>query len=356
MSDPSVSSLPTPSRLFQSGTLTFADLSTGDPALGTALERARLAAPHDLETLIFGETGTGKNLVALAMHNASPRRDKPFVQLNAAAIAEPLVESELFGHQRGAFTGALADRQGVFELAHGGTLFLDEVGNMSPAVQQKLLTAVEQKTFYRVGGRTRLAVDLRIISATNADLRRDLESGAFRQDLYFRLARIVISLPPLRQRGNDILPLAARFLEDSNARFGRQAEGFSDSCKAMILSYSWPGNVRELRSRIACAVAMSPRPVITETDVFFDGVVGPGFSTTLSGGGRDLTLEEESLTLEAVERRHIERVFRLHGGNVTHAAKVLGLSRFGLHKILRRLGIAEAMAPSQPPQPGQGKT
>jgi len=305
-----------------------------------ALDEARTAAKYDIEVLILGESGTGKTLLALAMHNASPRREGPFVELDVARVPDTLIESELFGHEKGAFTGAMADRHGVFETAHCGTLFLDEIGNMSPAMQAKLLTVVETRRFSPVGGRTERTVDARFIAATNADLEREMKSDAFRSDLYYRLAKIPIWLPPLRERRSDILPFARRFLEEANVKLGRNVEGFSDECEARMLSYSWPANLRGLYSRIVWAVALTTSPRIGLGDLFRDLARHPLLPVEAVESNGDPSVDPALLTLAEVERRHIELVLRAQEGNITSAARVLGITRQGLHKKLKRHGLA----------------
>ena len=322
------------SRLYFDRALTFADLGTHDPSMAAAVERARIAAARDIEVLIIGNTGTGKNMLALAMHNESPRRNGPFVALNAAAIPETLVESELFGHEKGAFTGATEERHGAFEVAHGGTLFLDEIGNMTPDVQKKILTAVEHRRIKRVGGRLPTDVDFRLIAATNSDIRSALDHNHFRQDLYYRLARIVIALPPLAQRRADIIPFARRFLADANAKWGRAAEGFTSECEERLLAYDWPGNVRELHSRVSAAVAMSPRQILDSVDLFADVPLVPLSSANAAEPPNG------DLSLVAAERRHIERILASCRWNVRRASELLKISRQGLYEKMRRYELA----------------
>jgi DNA-binding NtrC family response regulator len=291
--------------------------------------------------LLVGESGTGKNLLALAMHNENPLRAGKFVELNVGAIPDELAESELFGHEKGAFTGAQDGRPGVLEDAHHGTLFLDEVGNMSAALQRKLLTAVERRTFRRVGGNEERRVELRLISATNADLREEAARGSFREDLYYRLCRLVIRVPPLRERPKDILPLARGFLESANQAYGRCVERLSAQAEVEIVAYSWPGNVRQLRNAIACAVAMSRGAELGWTDI--RRWLEPSRDPSPPGAGspaRQGPPLEASLAL--VERWHMERVLEHVGGNKAQAAQILGVSRRGLYDKLRRHGLEAA--------------
>jgi transcriptional regulator with PAS, ATPase and Fis domain len=336
---------PSASQLYAQRNLTLDDLEGYSASMRATLERARTAAPYDIEILLSGETGTGKNLLALAIHNAGPRRKGPFVAINVAAIPEHLVESELFGHQKGSFTGAVEDRTGFLELAQGGTLFLDEISDMPPSLQAKLLTAIEYCRFYRVGGSSEVAVDVRLISATKSDVRGDVRRGALREDLYYRLARVVIPVPSLRDRRDDILPLARLFVAEDNLRFTRSVSGFTPECEARLVAYSWPGNVRELRGAISNAVCMSGARILDTKDVFSDsspwiGDRGCDPGGSLSPAGREGDGETPWPSLEEVERRHIERTLRAQAGNIKRAAEALKISRQTLYAKMKQFGIA----------------
>jgi DNA-binding NtrC family response regulator len=280
--------------------------------------------------LITGESGTGKDLAARLFHAWSPRRGGPFVEVNCAAVSETLFESEFFGHERGAFTGALATRRGLVELADGGTLFLDEVGEIPLACQSKLLRFLEDQTFLRVGGGRKIRVDVQIVAATNRDLRSMVERWAFRQDLYFRLNVVPIVIPPLRERREDILPLARYWLAEANARYGRQVAGFSPEAETLLLSQPWPGNVRELRNLVERLV------ILCHGDRIEAGQFPPEYArATISAGSAAETAVE---TLEDLERAHIRSVLARVDGNKTKAARILGISRQTLRSKIADLG------------------
>ena len=305
-------------------------------------ETQRVAATG-ATVLLLGESGTGKELFARAVHHLSPRRAGPFVAVNCAAIPETLIESELFGHERGAFTGATERRPGKFELASGGTVFLDEIGELPLAVQGKLLRAIEEKTVDRVGGRAPVPVDIRIVAATNRDLKREAEAGSFRRDLYFRLAVFPVEIPPLRERGDDAVLLARHFA----AQFGRELRGreatLGEDALAQLRAHTWPGNVRELENAIERACILADSQTLTARDL---GLGGPPFNSPRAGtqappnggesaesdallAGFDLsgTLAEVSeRAARLVERRKIAEALRAHEGNKTRAAETLGVS------------------------------
>lgn len=227
------------------------------PALHSLLEKTKQIASSEATVLLTGESGTGKELFATAIHEGSPRADGPFVKVNCSALPENLLESELFGHEKGAFTGALARRKGRFELADGGTIFLDEIGDISPSVQVKLLRVLQEKEFDRVGGEETIKVDIRIISATNRNLREAIAEGSFREDLYYRLNVIELNIPPLRERKEDIPPLAALFLKEYSKKYHKHIEGFSPDVMQKFLNYSWQGNIRELQNAVETSVVLS---------------------------------------------------------------------------------------------------
>jgi DNA-binding NtrC family response regulator len=280
--------------------------------------------PSDANVLITGENGTGKGMVARALHDASPRSSKPFVQLNAGGISEGVVESELFGHVRGAFTDARSDRVGRFELADGGTLFLDEIGNVPLSQQGKLLRVLETGEFERVGSSRTIRADARVLSATNADLSAEVAAGRFRQDLLFRLNTIEIRIPALRERREDIPRLAQHFLEAHSRRYRKTLAGFEGAALEAMLAHPWPGNVRELDHAVERAVLMASGERIRIGDL------------ALKRGSEPARLEE--LSLEQVESLLVRKAMDRYGGNVSQAARALGLSRSALYRRLEKHG------------------
>jgi DNA-binding NtrC family response regulator len=281
--------------------------------------------------LIYGESGTGKELVARAIHEGSARASAPFIAVNCTAIPETLLESELFGHERGAFTDAREARKGVFELGAGGTLFLDEVGDMSLASQAKVLRALEERTVRRVGGGRDIPVDVRLVSATHQDLRRLIEAGRFRQDLYFRLNVFTIPLPPLRERGDDVLLLAYHFLKQFAAELRKEVQRIEPPAQALLRRYPFPGNVRELRNLIERAVILCEGASLTERE----------FADLMPrAGGEEAGLSGESLDLAGLEERAIREALRRADGNQTEAAKLLGIGHDALRYRMKRYGMA----------------
>jgi len=276
--------------------------------------------------LITGESGTGKELIARAIHATSPRRTGPFVPINAGAIPETLVESELFGHERGAFTGASTRRPGRAELANGGTLFLDEIGEFTPAVQVKLLRFLQEREIERVGGRERIPLDVRVVAATNADLPRAIAEGRFREDLYYRLNAVTLAAPPLRERGEDVLLLANAFFRAARPDLaGKAARGFSPEALAALAAHAWPGNVRELENRVRRALVVAAGPVITPADL----ELGPA-------APRSLRL---STARERIEREVLVEALARHAGNVTRAARAVDVTRPTFHALLNKFGL-----------------
>jgi transcriptional regulator with PAS, ATPase and Fis domain len=288
------------------------------------------AADSVVPVLITGESGTGKELVARALHRNSQRAARPFVAINCGAIADTLLESELFGHTRGAFTGAVGDAKGIFEQAQGGTVFLDEIGETSPALQVKLLRVLEEGEVRPVGGSRPIKVDNRVVAATNRDLERAAAEQQFRADLFYRLSVIVIRLPPLRERRDDIPLLIAAFLKAAGKRVGRQIE-LSSGALDVLLSYDWPGNVRQLENTIERIVLFSRGSVVGADDV----------PSALQSIRRDTPagLFEDLPSLEELERRYLEHVLRAVGRNRTRAADVLGIDRRTLYRMAERFGI-----------------
>lgn len=292
----------------------------------TRLERT---ADSEVTALITGESGTGKELIARALHDASPRRNKPFVAVNCAALPEALLESELFGHARGAFTGAQSSRAGLIARAQGGTLFLDEIGELPLPVQAKLLRALQERTLRPVGSDEEISFDVRLISATNRDLPAAVEDGRFRSDLYFRINVLDIHLPPLRDRGNDVLLLAQQHLEHAAALAKKRVKGISPEAAVKLRSYSWPGNVRELHNCIERAVALARFDHITVDDL-------PDSVRKYTSSHVLVVAESASdfVPLEEVEKRYILRVLETARGNRTEAARILGLDRKTLQRKL----------------------
>lgn len=275
--------------------------------------------------LITGESGTGKELVAEAVQQLSPRRDKPYIKVHCASLSPSLLEDELFGHEKGAFTGAVAQKKGRFELADGGTLFLDEIGEIDQATQVKLLRVLQEKQFERVGGEKTLTVDVRVICATNRDLYKEMQEGRFREDLYYRLNVVHIEVPPLRERKEDIDLLATSFISTFNSEDGRKIEGFTPQARKALFSYSWPGNVRELRNSIESAVVLSKGKVIDIDDL------PPQIRDT---GGECTVTFNLPVTMDEAEMRLILETISYAKGNKTKAADLLGIGRKTLHRKL----------------------
>jgi two-component system nitrogen regulation response regulator NtrX len=293
-----------------------------------------LMAPTNGRVLIFGESGTGKELVARAIHAASDRRDAMFVEVNCAAIPEELIESELFGHRKGSFSGAGSDKEGKFQKAHGGTLFLDEVGDMSLKTQAKVLRTLDEQTFTPLGGDEVLTVDARVIAATNHDLEEEISKGNFREDLFYRLNVIPFYVPPLRERLEDVPLLARHFLKEFSSQYSRRAKDMTDDAIEALMRYSWPGNVRELRNVIERIVIMNPTVARLDRKhlpplVYRDGSrkTGDGFSTLHHARA-------------AYERDFILKTLDQNHGNVSRTAEVLGLERSHLYRKMKALGIA----------------
>jgi DNA-binding NtrC family response regulator len=295
-------------------------------AMRPVLETVARVGPSDASVLITGENGTGKGVVARALHAASRRTSRPLVSVNVGGLPESLFESELFGHVKGAFTDAKADRVGRFELADGGTLFLDEIANVPLAQQAKLLRVLETGEFERVGSSRTRQADVRILSATNAELEAEVEAGRFRQDLYFRLRTVEIHLPPLRDRREDIPSLASHFLTAHAARYRKQITGFDEAAMKTLLAHAWPGNVRELDHAIEGAVLMCSSSSIRSADL--------GLATPAARAPRI-----EDMSIEEVETLLIRKALARYGGNVSRAAEALGLSRSALYRRIQRYGI-----------------
>ena len=301
------------------------------------------AAPSKARVLIYGENGTGKELVAAAIHDTSPRRDQPFVKLNCAAIPKDLMESELFGHEKGAFTSAIARKEGRFDLADGGTLLLDEIGDMSLDTQAKLLRVLEEGEFERLGGKVSIKVDVRVISSTNKDLAAEIKRGHFREDLYFRIAGIPIRVPPLRERREDIPLLADHFIQVFCAENNRPLRELSDDARVKLMAYDWPGNVRELKNVVERLVIMTDEKIITGASVaplVSAAPARPGGEAAVSGAGSGPS-GARSLgdMVDDFERALIATELEKTGWNVSQAAAKLGIDRANLHRKMRRYGI-----------------
>ena len=308
-------------------------------------QQIAMAAPTNGRVLIHGENGAGKELVARAIHALSARREGPFVEVNCAAIPEELIESELFGHERGAFTGATARRRGKFELGDQGTLFLDEIGDMSLKTQAKVLRALEEQAFERVGGKETLRVDVRVLAASNQDLRDLIGQGRFREDLFYRLNVIPIEVPPLRRRREDIAALVQHFIGIFSAENGKRPKSISVEALAYFLSYDWPGNVRELRNMVERLVIMAPRDVIGPEDL--PPPLRPKDApreAREAGTGAEEAQRERTLkeAREAFERAFILAELRAHEGSVTRTAEKLGIERSHLYRKLKAYGITPA--------------
>lgn len=300
-------------------------------ALRDTIERV---APTELAVLVLGENGTGKEVVARSLHLQSDRRDQDFVAVNCAAIAETLLESELFGHEKGAFTDAISDRAGKFEVASGGTLLLDEIGEMSLNGQAKLLRVLEDKVVVRVGGSKPIQTDVRVIAATNQDLVKLVREKRFREDLYFRLNVVTLQLPPLRERGQDIVVLAQHFLEQFGHQIGRRPPVLSDSAQNRLLTHPWPGNVRELRNLMERVAYLTKGDKVEETDLAF--VLSPGSESEVSHIPSNMSLTDAT---HVFQKQYITRHVEASQGNLAQAAKQLGMHRSNLYRKMGQLGM-----------------
>jgi transcriptional regulator with GAF, ATPase, and Fis domain len=347
----------------------------GSPPMREIFATLEKVAPSELTVMITGETGTGKELIARGIHNASSRRGKPFVVLDCGAIPRELIESTLFGHEKGSFTGAIGQHRGCFEQASGGTIFLDEIGELDLALQPKLLRVLEQREIKRVGGDRTIKVDVRVLAATNRDLRAMVNAGTFREDLYFRLSVIHVELPPLRERREDIAELAQHFLREVASRRGVPLSLGQDAIHA-LMSHTFPGNVRELRNVVERAASLSSGPVITRADLVFGRDAGPsvvvsrdlanagaqaalaavsnqGAPPAASSGGQvifdpaQLTVgldfkEAKQRVVDAFEAAYLRAVLARHDGNITRSAQEAGLTRYHLRELLKRHSLTSA--------------
>jgi len=305
-------------------------------AMRDALDRARRAAKSPATVLVTGESGTGKELIARAVHYHSDRVGQPFVAVNCKSLAAGVLESELFGHERGAFTGAERAKSGLFEQASGGTLFLDEIGEVDTGFQAKLLRVLQERTVRRVGGDASHAVDVRVVAATNRDLRAEVASGRFREDLYFRLAVIPIHLLPLRERREDVLPLARHFLAKWNAELGRAVRGWSGEVEAWFGRYAWPGNARELENAIERGVVLTRGDLLVLDDLLIDTQDGPSVAPAEASAANLRSF------LDGAAAERVRAVLAETGGRRVEAAARLGVDRTTLYRLMRKFGIESA--------------
>ena len=306
------------------------DFHSADPPMTNCLELARVAARTDLPILILGESGTGKTLLARAIHSSSSRAGGPFVSFSGAALSDTLLDSQLFGHERGAFTGAQQRVKGKFELADSGTLFIDEIADMSPLAQAKILRAVEYGEFERLGSEKLLTADVRLISATHFPLARFLDTDEFRKDLFYRINGLTVTIPPLRERPNDLRALIATQIARAAAGREKEVKGLSVAAADRLFEYGWPGNLRELDRVIRAAVAMTEGEVIELDAVMLNGTPGRALAAEKNADGST----GDDVSLETVERRHVHRVLEKFGGNKARAARALGISRSRLDRKL----------------------
>jgi transcriptional regulator with GAF, ATPase, and Fis domain len=306
-------------------------------------------APSELTVMVTGETGTGKEMIARGIHQASPRKAKPFVVLDCGAIPKDLIESTLFGHEKGSFTGAASQHHGCFEQAHGGTIFLDEIGELDINLQPKLLRVLENRELKRVGGDRTIKIDVRVVAATNRDLRAMVNAGTFREDLYFRLSVIHVELPPLRERREDVAALAQVFLREIAARRGMQLS-FDPDAVHMLLAHSWPGNVRELRNVVERAASLAEAPVLRRSDLMIHRdsrapqVAAAGGAPTVSVPDGALVpgvdfKEAKQRVVDAFEVQYLRALLQRHEGNITRSAQEAGLTRYHLRELLKRHGL-----------------
>ena len=298
------------------------------PAMQKVKETIFKLSDTDANILVLGENGTGKDLVARMLKHFSPRQDAAFVTIDLGSIPEQLFESELFGYEKGAFTDARKSKPGRMEIASGGTLFLDEIGNLTLPMQAKLLTAIEKRQIVRLGAVEATPIDVRLICATNADLHKRVTEGSFRQDLLYRINTIELRIPPLRERGEDILLLAEHFLAKYNRKYHKEAKGLTREAKNKLLKYTWPGNVRELQHTLERAVILSDNNLLRPNDFLFP-----------TPTERNEEEETQELNLEKLERKAIEQALRASNGNMSRAAELLGITRFALYRKMEKLDL-----------------
>jgi len=294
------------------------------PAMKEIIKKIKLISCADCPVLITGETGTGKEVIAKLIHKSSNRSNKPMVSINIAAIPRELLEAELFGYEQGAFTGASKSKEGFFELAHKGTIFLDEIGEIDLDIQAKLLRVIETKKFFRVGGRREVYSDVRIITATNKNLRQLVKEGKFREDLYYRLNVVEINIPPLRERKEDIIPLAEHFLKLFSTKYSKSIKGFTEKAKEVLIAYPWPGNVRELKNVIERLVLFSDKEIIDKEDLYCI---------------TSINQREDLKPIEVIEKEHILRTLQEVNFNKKRAAQLLGIPLRTFYRKLKKYGI-----------------
>ena len=301
-----------------------------------------ISKTHKTSVLIQGESGTGKELAANAVHYNSLRQDKPLMKINCSAIPDSLLESELFGYEKGAFTDAKNTKKGLFELADGGTVFLDEIGDMNPFLQSKILRVLENQTFMRVGGEREIKVDIRVIAATNKNLEAMVKEGLFRKDLYYRLKVMVVEMPPLRDRLEDILLLSSLFIEENNKEYNKAIKGFSDEAKKLMVQYAWPGNVRELKNVIERAMILTDQEVITPKHLPFELKQTEKMAQENRGEEiSEATIDLSDMSLEGMEKHHLSKVLKRLEWNKSKASKFLGISRATLRAKIKKYNIAD---------------
>ena len=308
----------------------FKDIIGKSQVMRKVFDVVQQVAPTRASVLITGESGVGKELVANAIHASSPRKDQPFIRVHCAALSESLLESELFGHEKGSFTGAVARKRGRFELANTGSIFMDEIGEINQAVQIKILRVLQEKSFERVGGEDTLEVDVRIISATNRDLKKEIEAGTFREDLFYRLNVVNIHVPPLRERKEDIPLLVAAFIQEFSTENGKAVEGIDPRARSLLYRYSWPGNIRELRNSIESAVVMSKGRIIQPEDL------PPSITDT---DDSEIVRVPLGSSMDNVERQVIEATLLANKGNKSKTAEILGIGRKTLHRKIQEYAI-----------------
>ncbi|MCA9081608.1 MAG: sigma-54-dependent Fis family transcriptional regulator [Planctomycetaceae bacterium] len=316
----------------------FEGVIGNSPAMHRVIDQLRNLAPTDTTVLILGESGTGKELVARALHQNSPRKSKPFVPLNISALPESILESELFGHEQGAFTGAAAKRIGKFEYANGGTLFLDEVGEMPTETQIKLLRVLEDRKITRVGSNEEKSVNVRLVAATNADLKQMMEEGTFRRDLYYRIGVVTIFLPPLRDRREDIPLLLDHFVKDFSKLHGKEVQGFSRAARQVLMSFDWPGNIRQLRNVIEGMLALDTDGLLDVDDLPMElaELAGQTVEHLEGNSGADLLIGQP---MTEVEKYYIARALELTSGKREEAAKMLGIGERTLYRKIKEYDL-----------------
>jgi two-component system, NtrC family, nitrogen regulation response regulator NtrX len=312
------------------------ELTGNSSAILELKEMIHIVAPTNAWILIMGENGTGKELVARSIHHQSQRANKRFVEVNCAAIPEDLIESELFGHEKGAFTGATAKRSGKFEMADGGTLFLDEVADMSLKAQAKVLRILQEKKFERVGGTRLIPTDVRVLAATNKELEKEMNEGRFRQDLYYRLNVIPLRVPPLRDRKEDIALLVKRFIQDFATKEGGKEKTIADEVLTLLMQHNWPGNVRELKNIVERMIIMTHSDIISKSDILPLVEIGQDESAPFK---EETSLDSFRTAKLDFERQYIVRKLREFGGNISRTAEAIGMERSHLHKKIRSYGI-----------------